>query len=112
MNKRQYLTKREKLGILDSQAWYCICGCRRQIWPVHRVEWEHTLPIGLCGQGKPDAAMLYLCHKIKTREDRQRMAKADRQRKAFQGTKIRKDRKLQSRGFQGWKNFKGEAVFR
>lgn len=114
MNRRQYLTEREKLDILVKQDWVCSCGCGRPIWPVHRIEWEHTLAIGLYGQSKPDAAMLYPCHKVKTKDDRRRMAKADRQGKAFRGEKKRKGRKLESRGFDTRyrKKMNGEVVAR
>ncbi|TQV80334.1 hypothetical protein [Denitrobaculum tricleocarpae] len=114
MNKRQYLTPTEKLAILVKQDWRCSCGCGRPIWPVHRIEWEHTLPIGLGGPSKPDAAMLYLCHKIKTKGDKRRIAKAKRMRNKFLGIVTRKKKPIPSRPFSTClrKKMNGEVVAR
>lgn len=104
MNKRGYCTPPEKLAILERQGYLCSCGCGTKILPVHRVDWEHTLAIGLGGASKPDAAMLHTCHGPKTATDKHMMSKADRIRRKRDGswyeTKGRKNRpKIQSPGF-------------
>lgn len=114
MNKRQYLTPSEKLVILVRQNYRCSCGCGKPIWPVHRIEWEHTLPIGLGGPSKPDAAMLVPCHRPKTKVDKGMMAKADRQRNKFLGIVTRKKKPIPSRPFNTAlkRKFNGEVVAR
>lgn len=98
--RRQYLTPGEKADILRQQGWKCACGCGCPVWPGGPVEWDHTLPVGLGGTPKPDAALTPWCHARKTYErDIPMMRKADRQGKAFRGEKKRKGRAIPSRPF-------------
>lgn len=110
MQKRAYLTPREKWALLRSQGWICACGCGAPCWPGGPVEYDHTLPLALGGPAKPDCALTTHCHAAKTRDDVSRIAKADRQGKAHRGEKKRRGRPLQGRGFTGWRKFNGEIV--
>lgn len=110
MTRRQYLSPREKVALMRRQGWLCGCGCKAPVWPGGPVEYDHTLPLALGGMAKPDCALTPHCHREKTREDVGRIAKADRQGKAFRGEKKRKGRQLQSPGFKGWRKFDGTLV--
>lgn len=109
---RKRIPKRVKHAVAALQGGLCGCGCGGQLTPD--CELEHGLAVALGGGNEVENLRWWnkACHKPKTAADIRRIRKADRQRKAFQGTKKRKGRKLQSRGFQGWQNFKGEAVKR
>jgi hypothetical protein len=110
MTSRQYLTKRQAWDLMRSQGWLCACGCGAPVWPGGPVEYDHSLPLALGGPAKPDSALTPHCHTAKTRQDVKRISKADRQAKAHRGEKKRKGRKLQGRGFTGWRKFDGTIV--
>ena len=116
MNRRQYLTEREKLAMLKAQGWKCVCreGCGQPLWPGAPVRWDHRPPLALGGTRKPNQAVTPHCHDWLTRRDVSMIRKADRQEKAFLGLKKRKGRKLQSRGFDTRyrKKMNGEVVAR
>lgn len=83
---RRSLTPKQRRDMLAAQAGRCACGCGRAI-TLQNSDAEHGLPVGLGNAGKPDSLWHRDCHKGKTAQDRARMAKADRQRKAHLGLK-------------------------
>ncbi len=99
MTRRRYLTSIERYRVMAVQRWRCGCGCGAPVWPGGPVEYDHTLPLALGGLEKPDSALTSWCHTTKTKLDVKRISKADRQRKAHRGEKVRKGRKLEGRGF-------------
>lgn len=76
-NKRMRLTPKEVAELALKQNGYCACGCDQKLIPG-QIEQEHTIPISLGGQSKPDALWLRDCHKNKTAKDRKNIAKVDR----------------------------------
>ena len=92
MTTRRTLTPAMKTRIWEREKGACyLCG--EPILPCHRVEYEHPHAIGLGGPDEESEIRLahtVPCHRDKTRRDRWKMAKADRQGKFHRGEKPRK----------------------
>jgi hypothetical protein len=106
---RRSLTRREKAAMIEAQQGLCGCGCGQEV-TMANGDGEHGLAVGLGNRGKPDAVWRRDCHKPKSAADLKMIRKADRQRKAHLGEKKRRGRKLQGRGFTGWRKFDGTIV--
>ena len=65
MTRRQYLTAKERAAILDAQGGVC-ANCKRA---APRYIGEHTTPLALSGEGKPDALWCVPCARRKTYGD-------------------------------------------
>ena len=96
---RRRLTKAEKAAMIEAQGFKCGCGCGAPVGMDGHG--EHGLPVALGNDAKPDSIWRVECHGRKTKADRARIAKADRQRRKMeQGRgRARKGAPLQSRGF-------------
>ena len=99
MTRRRYLTAKRKATIWIHQCECCVaCG-----WPTElaSMEWDHILPLCLGGNNRDEnwQGICAGCHKRKTAREHGMRAKADRQRKFHEGTKKRRGRAMQSRGF-------------
>ena len=117
MNRRQYLTPREKLAMLRAQGWKCVCreGCGQPLWPGAPVRWDHRPPLALGGTRKPNQGVTPHCHDRLTKHDFSMIRKADRQQKAFLGLKKpKRGPKIPSRPFDKSlrKKMNGEVVAR
>ena len=102
MTRRRYLTPKRKAEIWLGQGGLCAeCNC---MTALSAMQWDHTLP--LCFGGDNRAAnwqgLCAHCHTCKTTREHDMRAKADRQRKSYEGTKKRRGRAMQSRGFDKW----------
>ena len=77
-----------------------------------QVQFDHVRAKGLLGPDHPSnmQPMRIPAHKRKTRDDVRRIAKAKRQ--AGETGKRRRRRRIPSRPFEGWRNFRGERVWR
>ena len=97
---RRPLTPRQKAEVLARQNNCCaLCGDEL----TGAVEWDHTRARGLLGTECTSnfQALHVSCHKIKTRDDVKRIAKAKRLERFMQTGRHRnrKSRPIQSRGF-------------
>ena len=112
MEGRKHIPERVKHAVALLQGGLCGCGCGAQLEPD--CELEHGLAVALGGTNDIENLSWWNkgCHKPKTADDIRRIRKADRQQKFWLGTKKRKGRKLQGRGFEGWRKFNGEMVIR
>ena len=75
---RQRLTKFEYATLFLAQKGLCGCGCRQRL-EAGKVDEEHSRPVGLLGDPKPDSLWRRDCHRRKTKEDIARIAKANAQ---------------------------------
>jgi len=98
MTRRRYLTAKAKSEIYHDQNG-CCAECGDWIM-LAETQWDHILPLCLGGSNENNWQGLCMkCHAKKTRAEARMRAKADRQRKYHEGTKKRRGRKLQGRGF-------------
>ena len=99
MTRRRYLTTRVKAEIYWAQYQNCDeCG---DGMALAEMQWDHILPLCLGGTNDADNwhGLCRKCHAAKTKKEAAMRAKADRQRKAWQGNKKRRGRAMQSRPF-------------
>lgn len=91
---RRALTQKEKLSVLLSQQGKC-AACKERFALVD-LEFDHVLPIALGGSNDLAnfEALCGPCHRAKTAGDVKRIRKADRQRRAYEGTKPQRGPKL------------------
>lgn len=111
---RRRLTQRQKQAIIDRQDGDCFL-CETPL--SGPVEFDHVQALGLCGEDDLEnicAVHARPCHLNKTRDDRGRIAKADRQRRAHEEGRGRKPKgpKIKGPGFKGWRKFNGEMVWK
>lgn len=110
--KRARLTKKEFAAMWLSQEGRCGCGCGERL-VKGEVDAEHSIPVALLGEAKPDSLWRRDCHKMKTKGDVRRIAKAERQggRKGQWARRIKNGPQIQSRGFDKTlrKKFNGEV---
>lgn len=99
--RRCRFPRRIYLGILKRQKLRCFCGCGVKLTRGEGYQFDHTTALALGGADSPDnlRALRVPCHKGVTSTDIRMISKANRQRKFHEGTKKRRGRKLQSRGF-------------
>lgn len=88
---RQRLTKFEFATLFLAQEGRCGCGCGERL-EAGKVDEEHTRPVGLDGQAKPDSLWKRDCHKNKTRKDVADIARAKR-RAGETGQRARRERR-------------------
>ena len=106
------MPRREFSVAVKNAAWErCkgLCECCATPFNGRRPQYDHVKPDGLAGEPTLEncAVLCRICHEYKThKEDRPVMAKADRQKKAEAGIKPKRG------GFRGWRNFRGEAIWR
>lgn len=104
--KRMFLTPAEKTALVEKQNGLC-SWCDQPLGLGGPTEFDHTIPVALGNDKKPDCAMHAACHLIKTaRFDAKRIAKAKRQQRksprlhrTLGEVKDQPKRKIQSRGF-------------
>ena len=96
--KRTRLSKFEFAVIFREQNGLCKCGCGLSL-EGGQIDEEHTRPIGLLGDPKPDSLWRRECHKRKTKDDIARISKAERQglRTGQQARRARNGPKMKSR---------------
>lgn len=87
---RQRLTKFEYAVLFLKQNGKCGCGCGERL-EAGKVDEEHSIPVALLGEAKPDSLWRRDCHKKKTAGDVKRIAKAERQ-AGRTGQRARRDR--------------------
>jgi 5-methylcytosine-specific restriction endonuclease McrA len=107
---RRALTPREKSAMVERQNGLCtLCG---EPFGTERVEFEHVIPVALGNDQKPTEAVHRSCHRMKTRVDRKRIAKAFRLHKTFVLGEKKHKRKIESRGFdRAWRRkMNGQTV--
>ena len=75
--KRRRLTPREREALWQGQGGLCSCGCARPLGSGP-FDGEHSIPVWLNGDPKPDALMLVECHKFKTAREAGQRAKVKR----------------------------------
>ena len=96
MSKRKEFSRTVKLKVFERAEGRCeSCGTKLYAQDekhVVRAEVDHVLPDGLGGDATEDNAQLlcHWCHKGKTKTDKSRMDKAERQKAAHLGLKTRK----------------------
>lgn len=78
IQKRGKLTKFEFASLFLEQNGRCACGCGERL-EAGKVDEEHSKPVAMGGDAKPDALWRRECHKAKTKSDVERLAKAERQ---------------------------------
>ncbi len=100
MTRRRF-HRRIYLGILRQQALLCACGCHTKLSRQEGYQFDHITALALGGADRPDnlRAVRVPCHKRISALDISMIRKADRQRKAYLGTKKQRGPKMQSRGF-------------
>lgn len=101
MTGRQRLTADETAALLKMQGGFCcVPGCDSR----GPFEGEHSTPNAF-KPGKPDQLMCIPCHKIKTREDKAKIAKVKRIRRRIETGRSRKRRgkQIASRPMQSTK---------
>ena len=111
MTKRASLTRRERASMALSQDGKCPCGARLGRDAIG----EHTLPVALGNEDKPDTLLCGQCAKDKTRTDIKAIRKADRQGQRTGQQKRRREgktRPILSAGFRGWRTMGGDIVWR
>ena len=99
MTRRRYLTAKRKAEIHHDQNGRCAECCD---WiMLEETEWDHILSLGLCGSNDTlnFQGLCHACHTAKSAREAGMRAKADAQRSYHLGTKKRRGRKLQGRGF-------------
>lgn len=106
--RRKHVKKAVREAVWERDGGACVeCGSSD-------VQLEHELPDWLGGAPSVENLRLLCvaCHKVKTRRDVKIIAKAKRQRRYHETgrSRARKGPPMRSRGFQGWRNFKGEIV--
>lgn len=112
MAKRKAIPVAVKRAVLKRSGGICEAdGCNNA-----GKDYEHRIPVALDGENTEENLWLACreCHSEKTRkQDIPRIAKAKRQ-AGLTGQQARrkagKTKKIASRGFTQWKNFKGEIV--
>jgi 5-methylcytosine-specific restriction protein A len=114
MERRRALSKAAQERVIANQAGLCAaCDCDLAQEPV---EFDHVLPLSLGGTNDETnfEALHRSCHKEKTRGDKSRIAKADRQRKAHETGRgrARKGPRLQTKPFSRWRSMSGKIVER
>jgi len=96
---RRYLTKREVAALALSQGGLCACGCGGKLEPGNFI-CEHTIPLAIGENSKPDALWLIACARKKTKSDVANIAKCRRLRgdsgRRKPGARVAK---IASRGF-------------
>lgn len=98
MTRRCYLTAKAKAEIHHDQNG-CCAECGDWIM-LAETEWDHILPLCLGGLNDNNwQGLCCKCHSAKTKKEAGMRAKADRQRKSYEGTKKRRGPKMQSRSF-------------
>lgn len=111
--KRTRLTKYEYACLFLEQDGRCGCGCGERL-EAGNIDEEHSRPVALLGEAKPDSLWRRECHKAKTKGDVKRIAKAKRQ-GGETGQCARRERngpRLKSRGFDRTlsKKFSGKVI--
>lgn len=106
MTKRQRLTKFEFASLFLAQHGKCGCGCGRKL-VAGQIDEEHSRPVALLGDPKPDSLWLRECHREKSKLDMPRIVKArhqaggkgsQRYRREKHGPSLKSGRKLEGRG--------------
>ena len=98
--RRKPLTRKQRQNAHDLHGGIC-CICNFPIAPGEPFIDEHEIPLALGGSndaGNRGIAHIQ-CARVKTRKDRDMIAKADRMRQKHLGIKNPNRRKIQSRGF-------------
>ena len=121
MTRRRKFHRRVYLGILREQRLRCACGCGVKLMRNEGYQFDHHTAVALGGADTPEnlRALRTPCHKRKSAVDIRMIRKADRIAKKegqIRGLRFRSvapnGRKMQSRGFKGWRKFNGERVVR
>ena len=81
MNIRRSLTKKERSDMLEKQGGKCAWPECESTGPFIA---EHTLPVGLGNEEKPDCLLCLYHAGKKTKEDMKRISKANRQRRSHE----------------------------
>jgi hypothetical protein len=110
--KRASLTKREKAAMLLAQRGRC-AECQGKLM-TGAIEFDHTIPVALGNDRKPDSALCRSCHMAKTKGDVRRIAKAVRLHLTFVLGEKKRKRPIKSPGFdKRWRRkVNGETVRR
>lgn len=110
---RRRISAADKRMLWDRQCGTCNCGCGGELVPG-QVDVEHQIPLALGGPDTLENMSLWLrsCHRLKTKADVRRIAKAKRQQKHHETgrSRARKGPAMRSRGFTGWRRFDGSPV--
>lgn len=102
---RLYLTKRERVAMLEAQGGVC---CVKGCGSTGPLQGEHSTPSAWVG-GKPDQLMCKPCHALKTKRDVAAIAKVKRIRgETCNGPK----RPIRGAGFRGHRRMNGDIVWR
>lgn len=81
LNRRQYLTPRQKLAVMKRQGFKCACGCNEPLGDDPRdINFDHRCPLWAGGTNDLDnfAALRKKHHLTKTVKEAKARAKADR----------------------------------
>ena len=114
MTKRPSLSTAQRVRLFDLHGGIChLCGGKidgtREAWEI-----EHILARGLGGEDTDEnmKPAHVNCHKPKTADDRQKMAKADRQRKKHIGAHRPRQKIPGSRGTKWKRKLDGTTILR
>jgi 5-methylcytosine-specific restriction endonuclease McrA len=113
MQARRYLRPSEKQELWEQQGCQCANPACCAPLTLGEVQWDHVRPLWAGGTNEENWQGLCAdCHREKTRREATERAKADRAGKKHRGEHKRRGKPIRSRGFTGWRNFKGEIVRR
>lgn len=101
--------RREFSAKVKEARWDIARGCCEECGAIvfrTRVHFDHDNPDGLTGEPTLDncRVVCFACHKVKTKNDVKRIAKAKRLSRRAKGIKKKTT-------FRGWRNMKGERVW-
>lgn len=100
--KRRYLTDCERFDMLAYQNGRCAV-CNDDLAPG-QYEFDHSVPVALGNDAKPDQAICVPCHRAKTKRDVAGIAKARRLHRSFVLGERKSKRPIPSRGFsKAWR---------
>ena len=107
IEKRQRLSKYEFAEMFLAQNGRCACGCGERL-ERGKVDEEHSKPVALGGDAKPDSLWRRDCHKAKTRGDVKVIAKVERiaGRKGQYARRKKNGSKIQSANTLGGEQYK------
>ena len=109
MTTRRHIPKKVREAVWERDGGVCIeCGSSSEL------QLEHEKPLWMGGDNSVEnlRLMCTACHRPKTNAESGVRASCDRKGRMHREgrSRARKGPRMRSRGFQGWRNFKGEIV--
>lgn len=92
---RKYLTKKERAQMYLDQRGLCACGCGRKLEALTIA--EHSIPVAMGNDQKPDSIWRADCASVKTKQDVKDISKMKRRRGDHGQQARRKKRKTEGK---------------